>query len=170
MKFYKKFSIIALTLAISFSLYFLKKDRSKQNKRFSNKGTIKSTGNKKAKIEDKSPKPKKRNVASVKKVKVSNKQEPWITKYKENFLKLTNSSDINELKIKKQKTVQIKKAGIFKTLEHVIVSYRNNAGIPYSFEALIDPKTGTLVQSFNRTRLEFKKKILFNQEGRTLRE
>ena len=102
-------------------------------------------------------------------IKYINKTNPeWQTAYTKKLLRLGKGKKVSELKIEHQKSmVQVKRKSA-RNLEHVRVSYLNENGNPFSYEALIDSETGSMVRSWNQTRYEFKKPIVFSTEGTAL--
>ena len=81
----------------------------------------------------------------------------WKEKYQKNFLRMTSKEKVKGFKIELKKSMVQVKNNIGRNLEHVVVSYIKPNGQPFSFEALIDSETGRIVQTWNKTRYEFKK-------------
>ncbi|MAZ48502.1 MAG: hypothetical protein CME65_08060 [Halobacteriovoraceae bacterium] len=100
------------------------------------------------------------------KLKFINSVNPdWQKIYTKKLLRLGKAKPVSELKIDHQKSlIQVKKNSA-RNLEHIKVSYLDESGNPFAFEALVDSHTGSLVRSWNQTRYEFKKPLSFSAEG-----
>lgn len=102
-------------------------------------------------------------------LKYSNSVNPdWKKTYKRRFLKMAAIKKVQSLKIEPIKSIVKIKNNTARNLEHIKVSYLQENGDPFSFEALVDSETGSLVRSWNKTRYEFKKSISFNPKGQEL--
>ena len=98
-------------------------------------------------------------LSAPKKIVYTNKiNKNWKKNYTHNFLRMAGVKKVHDLKIQTKKSLlKIKdKTGTY--LEHIIVSYKKEDGLPFSFEALIDSETGSVVQSWNQTRYEYNKR------------
>ena len=102
-------------------------------------------------------------------IKYINETNPeWQTAYTKKLLRLGKGKKISQLNVEHQKSMVEVKRKSARNLEHVRVSYLDENGNPFSFEALIDSETGSMVRSWNQTRYEFKKPIVFSTEGTAL--
>lgn len=81
----------------------------------------------------------------------------WKTNYAKHFNRMLYGQKVQDFKVKVKRSVVQVKNSIGRNLEHVIVSYKKPNGDPFAFEALIDSETGMMVQSWNKTRYEFKR-------------
>lgn len=94
----------------------------------------------------------------LKKIKFNNKvRKDWKEKYETNFLRMASVKDVKNLKIKLKRSILKVKNNVGTNYEHIIVSYNKPNGQPFSFEALIDSETGSLVKTWNQTKYEYKK-------------
>lgn len=83
----------------------------------------------------------------------------WKELYKKAFFQnLDKSNQVKDFKITQKRSLIKVKQGSGQYLEHVLISYTKPNGQPFSFEALIDSQTGSVVQSWNQTRYEIKKR------------
>lgn len=82
------------------------------------------------------------------------RSEKWEQKFREKFAQIDNSLRKNSIMIKHKRSIIKKENKSARNFEHILVSYRLPNGNPYSFEALVDSETGTMKQSWNRTRYE----------------
>lgn len=102
-------------------------------------------------------------------LKYSNKVNPnWKEDYRRKFLRMSAIKKVQKLKIESIKSIVKIKNNTARNLEHIKVSYLQENGDPFSFEALVDSETGSLIRSWNKTRYEFKKSISFNPKGHEL--
>lgn len=90
----------------------------------------------------------------------------WEQAYTQNFMRMTKASPVTNFHIKNLKKVTLLKNKRSIHAQHVIISYKNAAGIPMSFEAHINSQTGQLIQSWNKTRLERRKTASLDPQGR----
>ena len=82
------------------------------------------------------------------------RSEKWEQKFREKFAQIDNSLQKNSIKITHKRSIIKKENKSARNFEHILVSYRLPNGNPYSFEALVDSESGTMKQSWNRTRYE----------------
>ncbi len=93
-------------------------------------------------------------------LKMKNKiSKDWQDKYKKNFMRMTFEEKLKDFTIEKKRSIIKVQNKIGRYLEHVVVRYVRPDGKPFAFEALVDSETGSLVQTWNRTRYEFKKHV-----------
>ena len=92
----------------------------------------------------------------------------WKDKYQKSFLRMTKNQQIKNLEVTLKRSIVKVENNIGKNLEHIIVSYTNQKGDPFSFEALVDSSTGQTVQSWNKTRYEFKTPLKLKGNGKKL--
>ncbi len=85
--------------------------------------------------------------------------DDWKEKYQKNFFKLIPNNQVKDFKVELKRSVIKVSDNVGKHLEHVLVSFKNQAGKPFSFEAYIDSETGHVVHTWNRTRHEFKQSL-----------
>lgn len=90
----------------------------------------------------------------------------WKEKYQQSFLRMVNSHEVKNFEVKLKKSILKVKENTAQNLEHVVVSYTNAHGDPFSFEALIDSATGQSVQTWNKTRYEHKHPPKLKARGR----
>lgn len=83
--------------------------------------------------------------------------ESWKESFEKAFLRHSEKDSIKNFTITTKRSVLkvINNAGTF--LEHIVVSYTQVDGSPFSFEAMVNSETGTPIQIWNRTRRESKK-------------
>ena len=96
--------------------------------------------------------------------------ENWESKFSTSFQKSLVGVQAGSFQVKKQRSIIKKVNKSSRIFKHVIVRYRNALGNPYSFEALIDAETGSMVQSWNRTRYEKRLPIALDGTNRFLRK
>lgn len=102
-------------------------------------------------------------------VSFSNSVNPnWKENYKNRFFKHIPKGKVKDFKIEKKKSILKvhKKVGTY--LEHVLVSFIRPDGTPFSFEALINSQTGIAIQTWNKTRYEFRDSLKLDASGREL--
>jgi len=100
-------------------------------------------------------------------IRVINKEnKDWKELYSKNFLRMLGDTKIKDFNVKLKKSILKVNNNIGQQMEHVIVSYTKPDGNPLSFEALIDSQTGSVVQTWNKTRYEFNKPAKLNSTGR----
>lgn len=94
----------------------------------------------------------------------------WEKKFVTNFK--TNLEDFlpSSFKIKHKRSIVKKENRSSRKLEHIIVRYQRTDGTPYTFEALVDSQTGSMVQSWNKTRYEQRLPIALDGTNRLLRK
>jgi hypothetical protein len=108
----------------------------------------------------------KRKIIGSKVFKLTNKiSQDWKKRATKNLSKVWKSSHKNALDIKSLKSAIFVKNGIGKNVEHVLVSVTNDKGLPASFEAYIDSENGKIVQSWNKTRYEYRDDFKINPQG-----
>lgn len=102
-------------------------------------------------------------------IKYINKTNPeWQKAYTGKLLRLGKAKTVSDLKIEHQESlIQVKRKAA-RNLEHIKVSYLDENGNPFAFEALVDSETGSMVRSWNQTRYEFKKPMAFSIDGKAL--
>ena len=85
----------------------------------------------------------------------SNKRvSDWKQKFL-NTLKVQNSDiAMNAVKIKHKRSIIKKENKTSRNLEHIVVRLKLANGNPFSYEALVDSETGTMIRSWNKTRYE----------------
>lgn len=89
---------------------------------------------------------------------LSNKvSDNWEEKYRHNFLRMIPDHKVKDFKVELKRSIVLVKNNIGKHLEHVVVSYTNPEGRPFSFEAHINSQTGQVEQTWNKTHHEFRK-------------
>lgn len=85
----------------------------------------------------------------------SNKRaDDWQAKFEQSFEESRSLLGFNSFQIKHKRSVLKKENKSLRHFEHIVVRYKLPNGNPFSFEALIDSETGTMVQSWNKTRYE----------------
>ncbi len=184
MKNKKKEFLIALSLIIGIAVFLLVNPASKkiitsknqaEKKKVSNsivgkkdyKTSINSTSRAISSIPNSPTKTKKENkriylgkVKNLNDLYLANSvSDNWKEKYRKHFFKLVPTNQVKDFNVELKRSVIKVKDNIGKHLEHVLVSFKNQAGKPFSFEAYIDSETGHVVHSWNRTRHEIKQSL-----------
>lgn len=84
-----------------------------------------------------------------------------------NSLKIQNENlGNNGISIKHKRSILKKENKSSRNLEHIVVRLKLPNGNPFSYEALIDSETGSMIQSWNRTRYERREPILLDGTNR----
>lgn len=83
----------------------------------------------------------------------------WKQIYTGNFKRMLYDKKPQNFKVKLKRSIIKLKEHTAQNLEHVLVSYTKPNGHPFSFEAMIDSETGSLIRTWNKTRYEFKKPL-----------
>jgi hypothetical protein len=113
-----------------------------------------------------------RKVIGSSKFKLTNTiSKNWKEKAYQNLSKVWSSSQKTfqkktPIEIKSLKSAIFVKNGIGKNIEHVLVNLINDKGLPASFEAYIDSENGKIVQSWNKTRYEYREGFSISPTGR----
>lgn len=111
-----------------------------------------------------------RKIIGAKKFKLINSiSSDWKDKAVKKLSHVWHSSHSNSLEIKSIKSAIFVKNGIGKNVEHVLISITNDKGLPASFEAYIDSESGKIVQSWNKTRYEYRDTFSVSPQGREFR-
>ena len=92
----------------------------------------------------------------------------WQQVYKRNIERMLNTKNAN-VKVTKKKSYIKFDNNTGRYLEHVLVQMTKPNGSPYSYEALIDSETGSMVRSWNKTRYEFKEKLKLNHQNKGIK-
>lgn len=78
----------------------------------------------------------------------------WKENFTKNFEKNRSQLGFNSFQIKHKRSILKKENKTSRNFEHIVVRYKLPNGNPFSFEALVDSETGTMAQSWNKTRYE----------------
>lgn len=93
--------------------------------------------------------------AELKKYPQTNKRsEQWKENFKKSFEQSKSQLGFNSFQIKHKRSILKKENKTSRNFEHIVVRYKLPNGNPFSFEALVDSETGTMTQSWNKTRYE----------------
>jgi len=148
----------------------------------------KKLSKKSEKVEDKNISTPKRDIASIKPKNIFNQREvigsynrheplkfanaiskDWKDKFQSNLVRNLKTEDYKDINIElKNSLIKVNKnVGVF--IEHILVTIHRPDGSPFSYEAHIDSQTGSMIQSWNKTKYEFKNKLKLNPTGRGVR-
>ena len=105
-------------------------------------------------------------VKNAKNVRLVNEEsDDWKEKYQHNFMRMLGDQKVTDFKIKLKKSIIKVHNNVGRHLEHVVVSYKKPNGDPFSFEAHIDSATGQVVQTWNKTRYEYREPARLKADG-----
>ncbi len=91
----------------------------------------------------------------------------WQQNYKSNITRMLDGTTApRSIRLTRKRSLIRFRGNVGRYLEHVLVQMTKADGSPYSYEALIDSQTGSLVRSWNKTRYEFKQKSILNLSGK----
>ena len=89
---------------------------------------------------------------------ITNKvSKDWKEKYTKQFQRMAAIKDLKDFNVELKRSIVKVSANTGTNFEHILVSYIKPNGQPFSFEALVNSETGTMVRTWNKTRYEFKK-------------
>jgi len=91
-------------------------------------------------------------------INITNKvSKDWKEKYTKQFQRMAAIKDLKDFNVELKRSIVKVSANTGTNFEHILVSYIKPNGQPFSFEALVNSETGTMVRTWNKTRYEFKK-------------
>lgn len=161
----KKSSLILFSFLLIFTFVYFSKAKDKTKREIASNSTVKNTVKK---LDHNSIKKTANNVNTTS---ISNSEtkdndpeiQDMVSKVKDN---ISMHLPLEKLKIQYVKEVNFKG----NTHSHVIVSYQHPVTYqPFSYEALVDRNTGAIIQTWNRTRYEFKNRVTLNGRNKVYR-
>ncbi len=100
---------------------------------------------------------------------INSPNQKWKEIYTKRYINTIGTNLSKNLKVEHKKSLIKVHFDQGRYLEHIVVSNVDEKGNPFSFEALIDSETGTMVRSWNKTRYEFNRSPKIDTRGNAVR-